>query len=92
MEIYGWACSALFAICYMPQLYKTWRTKKVDDVSVGMWVVQLAAYTCGVIYSWQIQTIPLFVGYSYGWLCTFVWLTMWCMWRKGGHYGRESLT
>ncbi|HUX52826.1 MAG TPA: PQ-loop repeat-containing protein [Williamwhitmania sp.] len=33
IEAVGWLGSILFSICGLPQLVKTWKTKKVDDLS-----------------------------------------------------------
>ena len=36
----GWVGSILFASCAIPQCWKTWKTKRADDISsmfLGMW-------------------------------------------------------
>jgi len=76
MEIFGWLCSCLFMICYVPQIMRTYQRKEVGDVSLIMWLVQWVAYTCGILYSFYIQAVPLLFGYSIGWLMTAWWLEL----------------
>lgn len=76
MEWFGWAGTLLFIICYAPQIYKTKKSKSIGGVSVGMWLIQWAAYTCCLVYSIAIKSPPLMFGYAMGWLITAWWLEM----------------
>jgi len=78
----GWVATVLFAICYTPQLIKTYIRKEVDDLSLTMWVVQLLGYTCGLIYGFYLKQAPLVVGYSIGWLSSAAFLIMYALYRK----------
>jgi len=33
IEVVGWLGSIMFSICGLPQLIKTWKSKRVDDLS-----------------------------------------------------------
>ena len=76
MELFGWLGTCLFIICYMPQIYKTKKTKSVGDVSIGMWLVQWGAYTSCLVYSITLNALPLMFGYAMGWLMTAWWLEL----------------
>lgn len=40
-EVFGYLGTATGATCLLPQLYKTWKTKSVEDISWGMLVLLL---------------------------------------------------
>jgi len=81
-EIFGWIGTVLFMLCYIPQIAKTYKTKVVTDVSLGMWTIQWIAYTSCLIYAVTIQKTPLIVGYSIGWLMTAWWLELYRQYKK----------
>jgi len=81
-ELFGWIGTILFTVCYIPQIYKTYLTKNVHDVSLVMWLIQWAAYTFCWIYAYTIQAIPMLVGYSLGWLMTAWWLELYRQYHK----------
>ena len=78
-DIMGWACSTLFMICYIPQITKTLQIKEVRDVSLGMWTIQLLAYTFGGCYAIYLKRWPLIYGYWGGWLVTAFFLILYWM-------------
>lgn len=78
-EIFGYISALCFSLCYLPQLWKTWRTKQVADISVLMWIIQGMAYSSGLVYGWYLSSIPLVLNYSLGLVYTSIWL---CMWYK----------
>ena len=51
MIIVGWIYTLCFAICYIPQIVKSIRTKKVDDISVSLFVLSLLGYISAIIYT-----------------------------------------
>lgn len=76
MELLGWITTAAFAICYWPQLYKTWRRKRVGDISVWPWIIQSIGYATGVPYGIFLHQIPLVFGYTHGLFCSLLFLWM----------------
>jgi uncharacterized protein with PQ loop repeat len=84
-ELFGWVGTILFTICYIPQIYKTYLTKQVHDVSLVMWLIQWVAYTSCLVYAVTIHAAPLIVGYSIGWLMTAWWLELYRQYRKIDH-------
>jgi uncharacterized protein with PQ loop repeat len=75
-EIFGWIGTVLFTLCYIPQIYRTYLTKQVNDVSLVMWLIQWVAYTSCLIYAVSIHAMPMIIGYCSGWLMTAWWLEL----------------
>jgi uncharacterized protein with PQ loop repeat len=77
--MFGWTCSNLFILCYVPQIMKTVAVKDVSDVSLSMWVVQLIAYALGGTYAIHIKKWPMIYGYWMGFLVTGFFLYLYWM-------------
>ena len=43
----------------LPQIYKAWKTKKVTDISPGMFIVLLAGLLLWVVYGFMKKDIPI---------------------------------
>ena len=81
-EIFGWIGTVLFTCCYGPQLYRTYLTKQVHDVSLVMWLIQWVAYSSCLVYAISIKAEPMIIGYSLGWLMTAWWLELYRQYRR----------
>lgn len=59
IEIYGYSAAILTTAAFIPQLIKTLKTKKADDVSL----VTLIMFICGlcswIIYGYKISSYPI---------------------------------
>ena len=62
IEFYGFIAAFLTTIAFLPQLYKTWKTKSADDVSLIMLILFITGLTCWIIYGIQINSIPILVA------------------------------
>jgi MtN3 and saliva related transmembrane protein len=82
MEIIGWIVTILFSICYWPQLYRSWKRKKVGDVSVWAWVIQTFGYGLGISYGLWLKQMPLIFGYIHGFLCSILFLCLYWRYKK----------
>ena len=82
MEILGWIATAAFAMCFWPQLYKSWKTKSVGDISVWSWVIQTIGYGTGLSYGIWLKQGPLIFGYIHGFLCSVVFIILYLKFRK----------
>ena len=62
IEFFGYFAAILTTAAFLPQLMKTLRTKKADDVSL----VTLIMFICGVfswiIYGYKISSIPILMA------------------------------
>jgi len=50
----GYCYSLIFISSYIPQVVKVVRTKKVDDLSLNMFVLTIIGYTCLFLYQFHI--------------------------------------
>lgn len=91
MELFGWIGTILFMVCYIPQLYRTYQTKQVKDVSLVMWLIQWVAYTSCLVYSIAICNKPFMFGYSIGWLMTSWWLELYRQYSKQLYPGEKGI-
>jgi uncharacterized protein with PQ loop repeat len=85
MELIGWTYTTCFAICYIPQIVKSIRTKRVDDISISLFILSLAGYICACIYT--IDTIGinmiLLTNYIFGATCSLTMMVIYFMYRNG---------
>ena len=62
IEFFGYFAAILTTAAFLPQLIKTLKTKKADDVSL----ITLIMFICGVcswiIYGYQISSIPIMIA------------------------------
>lgn len=65
-QLLGWIATILFTICYIPQIVKISRSKKIDGVSETFFVIQCIANSVALIYAIQIGQWPLEVKYVLG--------------------------
>jgi MtN3 and saliva related transmembrane protein len=84
MELFGYISAICFFIGYIPQLWRTYRLKSVDDISMWMWLVTLLAYVSGLIYGFQLNKLPLIISYLLGISCVVTMLSMYFTYRDVG--------
>ena len=84
MDIVGWFYTICFAICYMPQIYKSLTTKKVDDVSVSLFILSLIGYICAIIYTLSDIgfNLILITNYVFGAICSLLMIIIFLCYRK----------
>ncbi len=84
MDIVGWFYTICFAICYMPQIYKSIITKKVDDVSVSLFILSLIGYICAIIYTLSDIgfNLILITNYVFGAICSLLMIIIFLCYRK----------
>ncbi len=70
-ELIGWLGAFLFAICAVPQVIKTWKTKKADDLSwlfLFFWLageILMFAYIVIDDIALNISHYPLYMNYAF---------------------------
>ena len=83
MEVIGWVYTVCFAICYVPQIVKSIKTKKVQDISISLFVLSLIGYLCASIYT--VCTIGfnavLLTNYTLGSICSLIMIIVYFMYR-----------
>ena len=62
IEFFGYLAAILTTVAFLPQLIKTLKTKKAEDVSL----VTLIMFICGVgfwiIYGYKISSLPILIA------------------------------
>ena len=61
-DLFGFLAALLTTIAFLPQLYKTWKTKSADDVSLIMLILFITGLICWIIYGLKINSIPILVA------------------------------
>ena len=84
MEIIGWIYTICFAVCYIPQIYKSLKTKKVDDVSVSLFTLSLFGYIAALTYTiGEIGfNLILITNYILGGLCSLIMILIYFYYKK----------
>ena len=62
IDFFGFLAALLTTIAFLPQLYKTWKTKSADDVSLIMLILFITGLICWIIYGLKIHSIPILVA------------------------------
>lgn len=50
IETCGFLMTSIWFLCYLPQIYKTYKTKRAQDVSLIMVYMTLLGYVFGMVY------------------------------------------
>ena len=62
IDLFGFLAALLTTIAFLPQLYKTWKTKSADDVSLIMLILFITGLIFWIIYGLKIQSIPILIA------------------------------
>ena len=62
IDFFGFSAALLTTIAFLPQLYKTWKTKSAGDVSLVMLILFITGLICWIIYGIKINSIPILVA------------------------------
>ena len=61
VEIFGYIAAVLTTAAFLPQLIKTLKTKKADDVSLITLIMFIIGVLCWIIYGYKISSIPILI-------------------------------
>ncbi|MDR1941114.1 MAG: SemiSWEET transporter [Endomicrobium sp.] len=61
-ELLGFFAGALTTSAFIPQVYKTWKTKSAKDVSMPMFLIFAAGTAAWIIYGFVFWKPPIFVS------------------------------
>ena len=62
ISLTGYLAALLTTIAFLPQLYKTWKTKTADDISLITLVLFITGLIFWIIYGLKINSIPILVA------------------------------
>lgn len=89
-NMFGWIANLLFSICYIPQIYRTYKLKKVKDVSLWQWILQLVGYIAALVFAVSISNLILIIGYSCGLFWTLTFLILYSIYKRKSHVQNSS--
>ena len=61
-DTYGFIAAILTTAAFLPQLIKTYRTKRADDVSIVMLIMFIIGLVFWIIYAIKAKAIPVLVA------------------------------
>ena len=62
IEIFGYIAAVLTTAAFLPQLIKTLKTKKADDVSLITLIMFIIGVLSWIIYGYKISSIPILLA------------------------------
>ena len=62
VEIFGYIAAILTTAAFLPQLIKTLKTKKAEDVSLVTLIMFIVGVLCWIIYGYKISSIPILIA------------------------------
>ena len=62
IEVFGYIAAVLTTAAFLPQLIKTLKTKKADDVSLITLIMFIIGVLCWIIYGYKISSIPILIA------------------------------
>ena len=62
VDIFGYFAAILTTAAFLPQLIKTFKTKKADDVSLTTLVMFIIGVLSWIIYGYKIASTPILIA------------------------------
>jgi len=82
IEFFGYFAAILTTIAFIPQLIKTLKTKKADDVSLTTLIMFLTGVAAWIIYGIQISSKPILIANIITFLLNFLILVFKLIYSK----------
>ena len=62
IEFFGYIAAILTTAAFLPQLIKTLKTKKAEDVSLVTLIMFICGVVCWIIYGYKISSLPILIA------------------------------
>ncbi len=82
IEFFGYFAAILTTLAFIPQLIKTLKTKKADDVSLTTLIMFLTGVAAWIIYGIQISSKPILIANIITFLLNFLILVFKLIYSK----------
>lgn len=66
ITVIGIVAAILVNIAFLPQVIKSWKTKKTEDISLIMYIVYITGVVLWLIYGLVIKNLPIILSDSIG--------------------------
>ena len=83
-EACGYGAGILFASGFIPQIYKSYKTKQLDDISYGWQFIFTFAVILGIIYSVHNDLKPIYLCSMIELVFMVILISMKIIYRKDG--------
>lgn len=67
VEIIGYVAAAFTTICYIPQVWHTYKTKDVTGISLGMYLALAVGVGLWLVYSIILMLVPMILCNAFCW-------------------------
>ncbi len=75
-EILGYLAAFFTTASFLPQVYKTWKTKSAEGLSLTMYIVFFTGIVCWLIYGIYLNSMPIILANSVTGICAFLLILM----------------
>ncbi|WP_298310870.1 SemiSWEET family sugar transporter [uncultured Aquimarina sp.] len=62
VEILGLIAAILTTAAFLPQVYKTWKTKSAESLSMSMLLIFESGVLCWLVYGYLIGSLPVILA------------------------------
>ena len=62
VDMFGYLAAILTTVAFLPQLIKTLKTKKADDVSLSTLIMFIIGVLSWIIYGYEISSTPILLA------------------------------
>ena len=62
IEFFGYIAAILTTVAFLPQLIKTLKTKKAEDVSLVTLIMFISGLVSWIIYGYKISSLPILIA------------------------------
>ena len=85
LDIYescGYGAGVLFTLSLMPQIYKSYKTKNMNDISFGWQFIFIMALIMSLVYSFHEELAPIYISSSIELVFMIILLIMKIIYRE----------
>ncbi|HLD16233.1 MAG TPA: PQ-loop domain-containing transporter [Coxiellaceae bacterium] len=83
-ELLGFVANVLSNFAFVPQIIKSYRTKRVEDISIGMFAILVTTDLCWIAYAVPIHASNLWTSCMVEILLIIPMIVMWIKYRDNG--------
>ena len=76
LELFGLIAGAITSLGFIPQLFRGYRTKKLDDISYYMPIVLMIGMTLWFTYGILIDSLAVMIANAFGVCCCIVLIVL----------------
>lgn len=74
IEILGFVAASITTAAFLPQVYKTWKTKSAESLSLSMLLIFMVGVLCWLVYGVLIDSFPIIAANLVTAILTFMLL------------------